>query len=451
MFGFAFDQLFQNNSPYVIDDVDSDPRTAAFRAEYYQMGVAADAAVPIRKRGHIVAAIGVHQNIRRHWRPEELTLLQLVADRCWESNDRTRITKALRDSEERLQQVFTQAPVGICVLRGREMIFELANATYREILPGRQIVGRPMLEVVPEVKPNVVETIHHVLDTGEPFIANELLVPLDRDGDGYLENVWFNLAYHPLRDSDGAVSGVVLIAVNVTTNVQARHELERANHELEEFAFVASHDLQEPLRMINIYTQLLLENHVDPSNESAIAFADRIRNGVNRLETLIRDLLAYSRAIHEPQEPARSEMDLNQALDEALESLRPTIESTGAIILRGDLPRVSGEQSQMYSLFQNLLSNSIKYANEGVIPRIDISAELNGGEWIVRVADNGIGFDQKYADRIFGLFKRLCEKDVPGTGLGLAICRRIVERNGGHIWAESHPGQGSKFFFTLPL
>lgn len=227
-------------------------------------------------------------------------------------------------------------------------------------------------------------------------------------------------------------------------------KLAQANSDLQQFAFAASHDLQEPLRMVNIFTQLLLERHVDGSNQDARQFAEFVRTGVTRMETLLRDLLRYSRAIHEERLSATTHFELNRAIADAMDALRIEIQTTQARIVTTSMPVVQGDQMQLSLVFQNLISNSIKYAKDGVAPLIEISAEQSDCERIIRVQDNGIGFEQKYAERVFDLFQRLGGKNVPGTGLGLAICRRIIERHGGRIWAESQPGTGSIFHFTLP-
>jgi len=221
------------------------------------------------------------------------------------------------------------------------------------------------------------------------------------------------------------------------------------NRELEEFAYVASHDLQEPLRMVNIYTQQILRS-LAAEDEKLIQYSNFVRQGVNRMEALIQDLLAFSRNVH-TDELQIGAADLSESLTEALSILKDRIEDARAIVTTGSLPNVRGDTAQMAHVFQNILSNALKYRRNGVIPEITISAERGGGEWIVRVRDNGIGFEPRYAERIFGLFKRLHKEEYPGTGLGLAICKRIVERYGGRIWAEGRPGDGATFYFSLPF
>jgi signal transduction histidine kinase len=228
----------------------------------------------------------------------------------------------------------------------------------------------------------------------------------------------------------------------------ANDDLTRVNRELEEFAYVASHDLQEPLRMVNIYTHLILKATEDAGAKLG-QYREFVRQGINRMEALIRDLLSFSRTIQD-YDPPIGEASLSDSLKDALSVLRERIEEAGATIVAGPLPRVCGDATQMSHVFQNLVSNSIKYRSKEAPPEIHISAESADGNWVIAVRDNGIGFDQQYAQRIFGLFKRLHKDEYPGTGLGLAICQRIVERNGGRIWATGKVGQGSTFYFALP-
>ncbi len=231
--------------------------------------------------------------------------------------------------------------------------------------------------------------------------------------------------------------------------VRQNEALLKANGELEEFAYVSSHDLQEPLRMINIYTQLLVREFAGQS-ETAQTYAKFIDGGVTRMEKLLSDLLTYSRTIH--SDTARVDStDLSKSLAQALATLNIRIEENGADIEFQELPKVAGDEAQLAQVFQNVLSNALKYRRKDLSPKIVIAAEQQGQEWVVSIKDNGIGFDQQYARRIFGLFKRLHKDEYPGTGLGLAICHRIVERCGGRMWAEGRPGEGSTFYLAFPV
>ena len=202
--------------------------------------------------------------------------------------------------------------------------------------------------------------------------------------------------------------------------------------------------------MVKVYSELLLRRNLAVDDEDARTFARFIREGVSRMETLIRDLLTFSRTIQNHEELEDASADLSVALTDALTVLRNRVEETGAEITAGPLPSVTGDTQQLALVFQNLLSNALKYRKPDVAPSIRITAEQSGALCIVSIADNGIGFDPKYSERIFGLFKRLHDASYPGTGLGLAICQRVIERFGGRIWAESQPNVGSTFRFALP-
>ncbi len=240
------------------------------------------------------------------------------------------------------------------------------------------------------------------------------------------------------------VAGFVL---DLTERNRVEEALRKTNAELEEFAYVVSHDLQEPLRMVGIYSQMLVRHYAGAADPQANGFSHYIQSGIKRMEMLIRDLLSYSRTVHE--EPDVQPVDLNAALQEALEVLASRLRETEAIVNVDELPLVQGDEAQLAQIFQNMLSNALKYHKPGGKPQVHISAERRGAEWVISVRDQGIGFDAQYAERIFGLFKRLHRDAYPGTGLGLAICKRIVERYGGRIWAESEPEKGAAFFFTL--
>jgi PAS domain S-box-containing protein len=362
--------------------------------------------------------------------------------------DRERMEQALAESQGRLQQVFLQAPVAIAVLRGRDLVVELANPFYEAMVQRTNLVGRTLAEAIPGLGRQVWEAFYQVLDTGEPFVANEWLVPFDKDDDGRPEDHWFNVVYHPLREINNEISGVVAVCSDVTAQVTSRKELEQANRELEEFAYVASHDLQEPLRMVGIYTQILLGRYL-PDDPQAKEFAGFIHQGVRRMEQLIQDLLSFSRTIHTDAADA-GVADLNDSLRQAVATMENRIAECGAELEILTLPSLRGDVTQWALVFQNLLSNSLKYRKPEVPPVIRISADKEAGRWVITVRDNGIGFEQQYAERIFMLFKRLHKNEYPGTGLGLAICQRIVERYGGRIWAEGHQGQGASFFISMP-
>ena len=225
-------------------------------------------------------------------------------------------------------------------------------------------------------------------------------------------------------------------------------ELNRSNDELQQFAYLASHDLQEPLRMVASYTQLVARRYkgkLDADADEFIAFAV---DGANRMQRLIQDLLLYSRVERVGQE--LMQVSSAGALQKALFNLQGAIEQSGALVTQGPLPEVTADESQLTQLFQNLVGNAIKYKGPGV-PQIHVSAARNGApKWIFSVRDNGLGIEPQFFEKIFGMFQRLHKRgEFEGTGIGLAICKKIVERHGGSISVESEPGLGSTFSFTL--
>ncbi|HET9472064.1 MAG TPA: ATP-binding protein, partial [Usitatibacter sp.] len=226
-------------------------------------------------------------------------------------------------------------------------------------------------------------------------------------------------------------------------------ELARSNEELQQFAYVASHDLQEPLRMVSSYTQLLGRRYASHLDADAREFMGYIVEGSARMKQLIEDLLAYSRVGTRGRE--FRDVSSEAALVKALANLRGAQERTNAAVSHDPLPTVRGDEGQLTQLFQNLVGNAIKFRGTED-PRIHVSSRAENGEWLFSVADNGIGLDPQYAERIFLMFQRLHNREeYPGTGIGLAICKKIVDRHGGRIWVAGRPGDGCTFFFTLPM
>ena len=225
-------------------------------------------------------------------------------------------------------------------------------------------------------------------------------------------------------------------------------ELRRSNEELQQFAYVASHDLQEPLRMVTSYVQLLAQRYQGQLDSEAQEFIGYAVEGAQRMKALIDDLLAYSRV--NIRERLVVPTDSGAVLQQTLQNLHIQIAESGATVTADPLPTVSTDRMQLGLLWQNLLSNALKFRGQEP-PRVHVSARRQGNEWVFSVRDNGIGMEPRHTERIFQMFQRLhTRQEYPGTGIGLAICKKIVERHGGRIWVESEPGQGTTFFFTLP-
>lgn len=232
------------------------------------------------------------------------------------------------------------------------------------------------------------------------------------------------------------------------TQKQLMNELVKSNAELQQFAYVASHDLQEPLRMVASYVQLLKKRYRDELDDDARDFIDYASDGAARMRLMIDDLLEYSRL--DTKGHAFGSTDSEEALSVAVVNLSEAVKDSGAEITHDRLPIVFADRTQLTLVFQNLLANAIKFHGSEA-PRVHVSAAKRDGEWVFSVADNGIGIDSRYQDRIFIIFKRLhSREEYPGTGIGLAVCKRIIDRHNGHIWFESEPGQGATFYFSIP-
>ena len=517
-------------------------------------------------------------------------------------------------ARQRLQDLFMQAPAIICVLRGPQHIYELANPLYMQLIRQQDIIGKTVREASPELVEQGYEMLlDQVYTTGEPFVGKEM--PAKIAGRGADAETYFSFIYQPTRNNKGEVDGILIHAMDVTEQVQARGklkhnqerlalaqksghigtfewiipinqiiwtpelealyglppdgfegkyenwarrvhpddlpaaeeniqraiaggppydvefrvtqpdgtqrwiqgkgavdydeqgqpwrmigvniditerkeaelqlgalnatleaqviqrtealnqanlELQRSNNELQEFAYVASHDLQEPLRKIQAFGNLLQEEYGDVVGEGKM-YIERMRSAAARMRVLIDDLLAFSRVTTKAQPFVA--VDLNAVAQQVIDDLDPRLESTHGTIELGELPTIKADPQQMYQMLQNLLSNAVKFHKPDRSPLVKVSCELlpasadpdaegaqSGAHCILSIEDNGIGFDEKYTDRIFTVFQRLHGKEkYEGTGIGLAVVRKIVERHGGMIVAYSSPGEGATFLVTLPI
>jgi PAS domain S-box-containing protein len=359
-----------------------------------------------------------------------------------------------KESEARYRGLLEAAPDAMVVVnQAGEIVLLNAQAEIQFGYHRDELVGQKVKNVIPEGfaerliadgTRSAAEALAQQIGTGIELSGRR------KDGTEFPIEIMLS----PLESAEGIL--VTAAIRNITERKKSEEhlvktvaELKRSNDELQQFAYVSSHDLQEPLRMVSSYTQLLAKRYqgrLDSDADEFIAFAV---DGCNRMQGLIQDLLAYSRA--GTNRKKLREVSSENALQEALTNLRITIEQSGGNVSHDALPAVTTDETQLTLVFQNLVGNAIKYRSAEV-PRVHVSATRNGGnEWIFSVRDNGLGIDPQYFERIFILFQRLHGRDeFEGTGIGLAICKKIVERLGGRIWVESQPEKGSTFYFALP-
>ncbi|GAB3540887.1 PAS domain-containing sensor histidine kinase [Spirosoma fluminis] len=410
--------------------------------------------------------------------------------------------KEIEASEAKLRSLVESAPFPIGVYVGKEMVIQLANQSIIDVWgKGSDVIGKRYADILPELaNQHIYAQLDQVFTTGIPFHAHNQRVDLVIDG--VLQPYYFKYSFTPLYDADGRVYGVMNTAADVTDLMLARQKLEesearlrslsteldaqvqqrtqelaaineelreanvllvRSNHNLEQFAYIASHDLQEPLRKIQQFGDLLQTRYGHQLNEG-MAYLERMRAAASRMSMLIRDLLNFSRISTGQEVDTRVALDL--VVNAVLADLELTIQETGTVIHIESLPTVPGDVSQLGQLFQNLLSNAIKFRRPDVAPIIRITTQAVAAADLppqvkptrtaavysrIDVIDNGIGFDEKYLDRIFQVFQRLHGKgQYAGTGIGLAVCEKVATNHGGAITASSQPGQGATFSVYLP-
>jgi len=361
----------------------------------------------------------------------------------YDVTERKLAEEALRESAERLrfmaesmpQKIFTAKPNGdVDYLNEQWMDFTG--------LPFEQMKDSGWTRFIhPDDVQENIRAWRHSVDTGEPFHLQHRF----RSADGFYR--WHLSRAHALRDAAGKVSMWIGSSTDIQEEKETEAELRRANEDLSQFAFAASHDFQEPLRMITSYSQLLLRGYRGQLDGEASVCVEFITEGTKRMRELLADLLSFTEAGADRPDSHES-VDLNTIFQRVTQNLKTVVEESGAVVTSDPLPSVRGQQAHFVQLFQNLIGNAIKYRGERS-PRVHLSVEKQNAEWLFAVADNGMGIDPAYHQQIFGVFKRLHGKAIPGTGIGLAICQRVVERYGGRIWVESHGEQGATFYFTL--
>ncbi|MFC7141751.1 ATP-binding protein [Halosimplex aquaticum] len=375
---------------------------------------------------------------------DEAILVQL-ANVASAAIENARLYDELRESEERYRTLFDSMTEGYCVVEPAEpddadrtdYRFLEANPAFEAHTGLRDVAGCTVREADvadPGAWFDVLDSVADSTDGG----------PFQRELE--MRGRVLQCQAFPIGGASGGQVGMT--ARDVTERVERERRLEESNERLEQFAYAASHDLQEPLRMVSSYLQLLENRYADDLDDEAREFLAFAVDGADRMREMIDGLLEYSRVETEgdPLEP----VDLNAVFSDVRDDLQVAIEESGADVAAEDLPRVRGDGDQLRQVFQNLVDNAIEYSGDEP-PTVRVGAERAGDRWVVSVRDEGIGIDPEYADAIFQVFERLHTSDeYSGTGIGLALCERIVERHGGELWVDAEPGEGSTFSFTLP-
>ncbi|MFZ3166681.1 MAG: PAS domain S-box protein [Candidatus Methanoperedens sp.] len=390
-----------------------------------------DSAAPIKDdKGDNIGVVLVFRDITEHNRAEE----------------------KLMESEETFRTLVSASPDAVTTadLEGKVTFASEQTARLFGFASPEEVIGKSVFEfIAPEDQERALENLKKTLSEG--FVKNLEYSFLRKDGSRFIGEL--NAAL--IKDAKGRPKFFIATTRDITKRKQADEklkqtmaELERSNKDLEQFAYAASHDLQEPLRTVSNFSQLLAKRYKGELDTKADQFIGFIVDGTTRMQQMIDDLLAYSRVSTraKPFEPT----DCETVFDQALANVKMAIEESDALVTHDPLPTVMADTSQMVQLFQNLLSNAIKFRKEK--PRITVSAAQGGNEWLFSVQDNGIGIAPEFMEHIFKMFQREhASAEYSGTGVGLAICKKIVERHGGRIWVESEQGKGSTFYFTIPV
>ena len=431
-----------NDSSTLLDLTSSEDPRSHPRNTCIHQGYASIALVPIRGDGQIVGLLQFNSHKKGFFSQEGVESLELIAENIGMAILRKKAEDALSASENRYHVLVDSADEGIVVEQDGMLRFVNPATVALTGFPEEKLKSVPFITFIDPEDRSMVEERHHKRSRGESDLLRSVFRLTTANG----STRWVEMNAIAIEWEEKPAT--LNFLKDVTERLTAEEDIKRSNTELQQFAFVASHDLQEPLRMVVSYLTLLekkYQNELDPEAQEFIHYAV---DGGERMRHLIDDLLEYSRVDTKGKE--FDLVDMNEAVKSTLDDLAVLIEENRAEIIVDILPTVVADRSQVVRVFQNLIGNALKFRGTEP-PRIHVSAKQGAREWTFEVKDNGIGFDMQYADKIFMMFQRLHTRaEYQGTGIGLAIVKKIVERHGGQIWAESEEGKGTSFFFTIP-
>ncbi len=434
-----------------------DERTPFLRSQ----GVDAYACHPLLAEGKVIGTLSFGTKTRKRFAHDELSVMQEVANLISMALYRLIKNMELEESEKRYRHLVQYAPTGIYEIDFREPRFKNANEAMSELsgYSKEELLSMDPFDLLDAESKDRFRARINELYAGNT--ADDMVEYGVVKKDGSHVDVVLNIK---IISESGRSPRALIVGHDITERKKAEEELRvskkqlqaineelnRSNMELQQFAYVTSHDLREPLRMVASFLELLDRKYRGKIlDDKAGEYVDYAVNGAVRMQQMIDDILAYSRV--ETTGRPLALVDMNSVISIVKDDLKAEIESTGSLIIHAELPNIKADQLQMVLLLENLIGNSMKF-NDKAVPEIKVRAERMEGEWVFAVEDNGIGFSPEYSDKIFLMFERLHSKEqYPGTGIGLAICKKIVERHGGKIWAESEEGKGATFYFSIPI
>ena len=410
-------------------------------------------AAPMREGHEPFGVVAVYSGQKQEWTADQFRLAEWLAGQCGHIVETLRLQMALRQSEQHYRSLFENMIEGFAYCQiipddqgqPADFVYLDVNNAFYKLTGLKDVVGKSVSQVIPGLKeshPELFDVYARVATTGRPESFEIELKPLQ---------AWLSVKAYSAQKGY-----FVAVFDNITDRKRADSDLRRtiddlgrSNKELEQFAYVASHDLQEPLRMVEGFLGLLVERCGGALDEDGRQYVDFAVQGSKRMSQLVYSLLEYSRIQRRSLKCVA--IPMSDVLHQAIANCHASIAESGAIVTGDGLPTVMGDGTQLLQLLQNLIGNAIKFRRDGVHPEVSVSARREKDHWLFCVRDNGIGIPADQAERVFLIFQRLHTQDqYPGAGIGLSICKKIVERHGGRIWVESQVGEGAAFYFTIP-